>query len=342
MKNQFCAWTAAVALFTTATFVSAQQPSTRVPSAPAPALAAPQAPAQATPQPVTFPPVDPKNFTAPSPTVDEVNAFLKALWGYDQERVWSVSAILTTPAPGVSKVVIFVAEKNQPARQTQTTLFITPDGKHAIAENVISFGPKPYAEARAALQARANGPARGAKDNELLLVEFTDLQCARCREAQDIMDNLLQDFPQARVIVQEFPIPELHPYAFRAAAEGVCVRKAKGDEAFFAYQKALFASQSSLTKAEADTTLAAAVAKSGADAAAAAACAETAEAKNAVDASVKLGTDIGVNDAPVLAINGRLVPLTGLPYEWLKRIIAYQANQDGVQVTLQPSLRTLK
>jgi hypothetical protein len=31
-----------------------------------------------------------------------------------------------------------------------------------------------------------------------------------------------------------------------------------------------------------------------------------------------------------------------VPYEVLKRIVVYRANQDGVPVTLQPSLKTLK
>jgi hypothetical protein len=40
-----------------------------------------------------FPAANPKYFTAASPTVDTVNAFLKALWGYDSNRIWRVEAI---------------------------------------------------------------------------------------------------------------------------------------------------------------------------------------------------------------------------------------------------------
>ena len=342
MKNSKLAWAAGLALLTTAASNIAQTPA---PPQLSPATqeanqaATPQAPAaHANP----FPAVNPKNFTATSPTSDDVNSFLKSIWGYDENRVWSVAAILATPAPGVSKVVVFVADKTQPGKGTQTIFFTTPDGKHAIADNVIDFGPKPFAESRKTLQERANGPARGAKSNDLLLVEFADLQCPHCKEVQAIMDNIVQDFPQARVVFESYPITGLHPYAFRAAAEGECVRKAKGDAAFFTYAQAVFDTQEGLTAERADATLSAAVTKAGGDPAAAVVCAETPAIKDDVNASEKLGTDVGVDQTPMLSVNGHLLPISSIPYETLKKILAYQAGQDGIVVHVQPTLSTLK
>ena len=72
----------------------AQAPSTPVMSpatAEAAQGAAPQAPAASPTAPVNpFPPVNLKNFTAASPTTAEVNAYLKQLWGFDDDRIWSV------------------------------------------------------------------------------------------------------------------------------------------------------------------------------------------------------------------------------------------------------------
>ena len=271
-----------------------------------------------------------------------MNAFLRSLWGYDENRVWSTQAILATPAPGVSKVVVYVAEKTQPERTTQTVFFTMPDGKHAIADNVVSFGAKPFTETRDLLKARADGPARGATGNALELVEFADLQCSHCRDAEKTMEGLAADFPQARIVFQNFPVAQLHPYAFQAAAEGVCVRKVRGDDAFFTYAQAVYDTQEALTKERADATLAAAAAKAGASPAEISACAQTQASKDAVNASIKLGTDVGVTETPMLSVNGRLLPLGSVSYETLKRIIVYQANQDGVPLRLQPSIRTLK
>jgi protein-disulfide isomerase len=335
MYSRIAAWSFAAVMFPLA--VVAQTPAT--PNAPGvpPSIAAPGA----TPAPM-FPPVNPKFFTATTPTVDTVNAFLKQLWGFDENRVWQVAAILKTNAAGVSKVVVFVGDKLQPGKTQQTVFFTTPDGKHAIADNVIDFGAKPFEDTRKVLQERADGPARGAASRELMLVEFSDMQCPHCKDAQPIMDQLVTDFPQARVVFQNFPLVDIHPQAFQAAAWGLCVRKAKGDEAFFKYAQAVFDTQGALTDQDATATLTTAVTKAGGDPNAIAACAKTPAIADAVNASSQLAKDVGVDATPALFINGFPIPVNGVPYEVLKRIVVYRANQDGVPVTLQPSLKTLK
>src|SRR5579862_4024950 len=66
----------------------AQNPAPQTPSAPTPAapssgvLTVPTAPPA---QPIAFPPVDPANFTATTPTKQTVEDFLHAFWGYDSK-----------------------------------------------------------------------------------------------------------------------------------------------------------------------------------------------------------------------------------------------------------------
>jgi protein-disulfide isomerase len=285
-----------------------------------------------------FPPVNPKFFTAATPTVETVNSFLKSLWGYDPNRIWRVEAIQTTQAPGVSKVVVYVVDKTPNAKVAATAFFVTPDGKHAIADSsgVIPFGATPFAEARKTLQDRADGAYRGSSNKDLMLVEFADLQCPHCKEVQATMDKLVQDFPSARVVFQNFPIADLHPYAVRAAAYGYCVAKQKND-AFFAYAADVFDKQAALTPDTGDQTLKDSVTKAGLDSAAIDACAATEETKKAVNSSIKLAQDIGVEQTPMLAINGHLIPLNGVPYETLKSVISFQAVQDGVSTGAMPA-----
>jgi protein-disulfide isomerase len=317
--------------------VMAAQTPAPIPSAPgAGVLVAPKPPAD------PFPAVNPKFFTATTPSVETVNAFLKQLWGFDPNREWQVEAILSTNAPGVAKIVVFVGEKSQPGKTQTTVFFTTPDGKHAIADNVIDFGAKPFEDTRRLLEARADGPARGAAGKELLIVEFSDMQCPHCKDAQPTMDQLVTDFPQARVVFENYPLVDIHPYAFQAAAEGVCVRKEKGDDAFAKYAQAVFDAQEGLTAANANATLDLAVTKAGADPAAAIACAKTPAAIDAVHASMQLGKDLGIDATPMLFVNGQPIPVTNVPYEVLKRIVVYRAGLDGIQVKLQPSLKTLK
>ncbi|WP_255460934.1 DsbA family protein [Edaphobacter albus] len=334
-----------------AQFVSAQAPAQQ--SSPAPAGASQAKPAAKQPlqlqsldpssHPDPFPPVNLKYFTASTPTVETVDSFLKALWGYDPDRIWRVEAIQTTQAPGVSKVVVYVTDKKPNAKVASAAFFVMPDGKHAIADAtaVIPFGATPFADARKTLQERADGAYRGAASKDLLLVEFADLQCPHCAAAQATMDRIVQDFPNARVVFQSFPLTEIHPYAFKAAAYGYCVEKQKNG-AFFPFATEVFAKQTALTSDTGDQTLKDAVTKAGLDPNAIDACAASADTKKEVDASTKLAQDLGVDQTPMLAINGRMLPLTSnVPYETLKTIISYQASQDGVSTGAAPvSLRS--
>lgn len=310
------------------TMVSAQAPS-------APDGTSSQQPLLNAPAPATvadpFPPAEAKNFTATSPTTATVDAFLKQLWGYDGTRIWRVEAIQTTQAPGVSRVIVYVTDKSAGAKVQTSAFFVTPDGKHAIAgDGVVNFGATPFAADRQRLQARADGPARGAAGKELMLVEFADMQCPHCKEVQGTMDQLMKDFPNARVVYQNFPLTEIHPFAFKAAADGVCVAKAK-PEAFWTYLQTVYDTQGGLTAESGDETLKNAVVKAGMDPSVVDLCAATAATKERVNASVKLGEEIGVDQTPMLAVNGHLLPLSAIPYETLKAMVAYQASEDGVK-----------
>jgi protein-disulfide isomerase len=335
-----------VAMAGVGTAAWAQAPAAPVES-PATAEAAqvtePQAPAShvATAPTDPFPPVNLKNFTADSPTTAEVNGFLKAVWGYDDNRIWSVAAIQKTLAPGVARVVVFAADKTHPEKVSRNEFFITPDGKHAIAGGVVDFGVKPFDERRALMQQEANGPAEGAASKDLLLVEFVDLLNGRSKEAQDVVNNLIKDIPQARLVIENLPA-DGSPYALRAAADGVCVRKAKGDAAFFAYTQAVYSKQKGLTAATLQPALDDAVTAAGADAKSVAACAVSPATKADVETSIALAVKAGVDGAPALVVNGRVLPPVDVPYDTLKRIVAYQAEMDGIHVTIQPTLSNLK
>lgn len=302
------------------------------PAAPAPQQV-PGAPgAQGAPQEVQFPPVEQSNFTAAAPTKEEVEAFLKTSWGYDPNRVWEVYGVQKTIAPGVSKVIVLVAEKQNPRQVANLTFFVTPDGKHLISQDsVLDFGPRPYENNYRTLQQRATGPSRGAPGKQFELVEFADFECPHCKEAQSVVDKLLQDFPQAHYVFENFPLVNIHPQAAKAAAYGECVDQQGGNEAFFKYASAIFAGQSELAGQGADQALRNAVTAAGVDPDKVAACAESPAGRSPVEASLRLGHDLNVDETPTLFIDGRAVPMLAVPYAQLKMIVQYQFSLDKAQ-----------
>jgi protein-disulfide isomerase len=304
----------------------------QVPPAQEPSAAAPSAPSPTT-APV-FPAPDPANFTAALPTKETVNAFMQASWGFDESRVWQLQAILKTAAEGVSRVVVLVGDKAGKQKPGQLEFFVFPDGKHIIVvgdDTIIPFGEHPYAESRAMLQQRADGPYRGSASKDLEIVEFADFQCPHCKDAQANMEKLAVDFPKARIVFQNYPLTRIHNQAAKAAAYGVCVTKEGGSNAYFTYASAVYEGQEGLATDDGATlTLNSAVTKAGLEPAKIAACAATPAIVANVEASVKLAQDLNINQTPMLVINGRLVPIGAVPYETIKQIVQYQAKLDGV------------
>ena len=300
-----------------------------------------QSPA-APPAAIKFPEIDPKNFTATTPTRETVDSFLHSVWGLDENRQWRVTAIQPAAVAGFVRVEVFVGDKRQPTRVGNYSFMVTPDGKHAVQGDLAPFGAKPFEDMRTTLEQRADGPSRGAASKDLELVEFADLQCPSCKAAQGTMDDLARDFPQARIVYQNLPLPSVHPFAMQAAEVGNCVRQSKGDAAFFAYAKKVYDAQADLTAEKVDATLRAGVTAAGADPAAVMTCSTQPATRAAVETSMKLASDLGITGTPTLVVNGRALPLGQVPYAALKNVVVYQGKLDGIAVKEQPSLTTLK
>jgi protein-disulfide isomerase len=323
---RFASVAALVALSLSAMAAAAQQ---QAPAAQEPAGTAPSAPAPAT-APV-FPKQDPSFFTATSPTKEAVNSFLQTTWGFDPNRMWQVQAILKTPVDGISKVIILLGDKSGKQKPSALQFFTLADGKHIIAgDDIVPFGDHPFADFRAQLQQRADGPYKGSASKDLEIVEFADFQCPHCKDAQANMEKLAVDFPKARIVFQNYPLVRLHPAALQAAEYGACVTKEGGSNAFFQFASAVFDSQDGLTSADGTTlTLNSAVKTAGLDPAKIADCAKSPAISAQVEASVKLAQDVNITSTPMLVINGRQVSANSA-YETIKQIVNYQARLDGV------------
>jgi protein-disulfide isomerase len=314
--------------------LSAQE---QVPPAPPQGPSPSQTPSAPAPQaPVELPKPDPANFTATSPTKEAVNAFLQDSLGFDENRVWEIEAIQKTSIEGFSKVIVYLGDKSGKTKPQELDFYVLPDGKHLIVvppnDEIQAFGAKPYAQSRAELQQNANGPYRGSAAKDLELVEFADFQCPHCKEAQANMEKLVTDFPKARIVFQNYPLEKIHGQAKRASAYSLCVAKLGGSTAFFQFADAVFQGQEGLNTADGATlTLNSSVTKVGLDLAKVTACAATPETDQEVENSVKLAQKLEVNQTPTLMVNGRQVP-ANIPYDVLKKIIEFQAKQDGVAV----------
>jgi protein-disulfide isomerase len=292
----------------------AQAPRSAGAPAKRPAQKAATAPAKAAAPPAT---------TLPSEAT--VDSFLRHFFGYNPGLSWKVNAIQASDVPGMAEVLITFANGDQPQRMR---MFVSADGEHAIIGDAIPFGADPFADERKLLQRRADGVARGAAKPAALIVEFSDLQCPHCKAAHPIVERLLAEEPQAKLVFQHFPLP-MHDWAEKAARYADCAGQTN-NEAFWKFVGAVFAAQEEITAQNADEKLAAAATASGVDAVATRACAQMPAAAARVQASFALGRDLDVTGTPTVFINGRRVSSIGsLPYEELKAIVDFEIKLAG-------------
>jgi len=257
------------------------------------------------------------------PSEETVNSFLQQTFGYDSTVTWKITAIKPSIAAGLAEVDVVLSNSQG---QSTTTLYVTPDGKHALTGDILPFGAKPYQPAKEALLKGVNGPSRGPDKAPVTIVEFSDLQCPHCKDAQPVIDKLLTEEPNARFVFQNFPLPS-HNWAAKAADYADCVGRSSKD-AFWKFVQGTFDAQSSITEANADEKLTAIADTAGVKGADMATCAAKADTKTRVEQSVALGQSVGVTGTPTVFVNGRRIGnVVGLPPEVLKGLVEFGAKQ---------------
>ena len=255
-------------------------------------------------------------------SVATVESFLRRMFGHDPNTKWRVLDIAPSEVPNVAKVMVLVGDDQRP-----TTLFVTPDGDHAIVGEVIPFGAEPFAATRRKLDREAGGPVRGANNPQVTLVEFSDLQCPHCKAAQPVIEKIMADYPNAKLVFENFPLAN-HKWAAQAAAYGVCMAQ-QSLPTFWNFVQAVYGAQETIPP-EGDPTprLTELARQAGADPVRVDACSKLPATQQQIEKSIDLGRAVGVTGTPTVFINGRKVPsLTDVPYGSLKQLIDFEAQQ---------------
>ena len=295
----------------------AQQPKT------ATKTASPKAPAKAAAPVAESKPAAPAATDVKLPDEATVKAFYERMFGFQPNLSFKVAEIKWSDVPGIAEVT---AIASTPEGQQVAKLFVASDGKHAISGDMIPFGADPFADNRAMLK-QAFGPVRGSAMPEITLVEFADLQCPACKNAQATIEKLMSESPKARLIFQSFPLETLHPWARQAANYLDCMSRTDNQGAL-TFMEAVFSHQAEITKENATEKLNNYARMGKADPDKIAACAVSPATQERVQKSIDLGKQLRVTATPTLFVNGRPIGnLGGLPYETLKALVDFETTQ---------------
>ena len=153
---------------------------------------------------------------------------------------------------------------------------------------------------RVAIDIPDDASGTGPKNAPVTIVEFTDYQCPYCHRAQDVVDQILQQYEgKVRLVHLDFPL-ENHPGAVPAARAARCA----GEQGrFWDFHRSLMTQKGSLDQA--DLTSRAATLKL--DAGDFAECLASDRHLETILEELEQGSDLGVTGTPAYFINGRMV-----------------------------------
>lgn len=193
----------------------------------------------------------------------------------------------------------------------------TPQQTEADLSNILATNPNYNVEAF--LQTE-DDPYWGPKDAEIILVEFSDFQCAFCEQAFPILQKIRQDYKdKVKIIYRDYINLKDHPDALNAAMAAEC---SQDQNFFWPYHDLLFSNQQDLSLAN----LKRLAAISGMDTEKFNACLDSQKYYLEVMNDVEDAAKLNVTGTPTFFINGARV--TGVQtYETFVKIInAIEAN----------------
>ena len=260
---------------------------------------------------------------ARQPSLEELNGFMHHMFGYDANLKWKIDSVKPSEVPGVTEVVVVFGEPPQ----QRTPFYVASDLQHAFVGEIIPFGSDPFAPARNKLVAEGKGAVMGAANAPVEIVEFSDFQCPHCKRAQPILEKLMSESPNARLVFENFPLSQIHKWAERAAGYADCIAR-RNPEHFWKFAKDIYDQQEQINDENAAAKLAAIATSAGEDASATGTCADSPETKARINQQYELGVSVGVNATPTLFVNGRKVErVLDTPYEVLKQMVDFEAQE---------------
>lgn len=76
----------------------------------------------------------------------------------------------------------------------------------------------------------------GSRDADVVIVEYTDLECPFCKQFDGTMKEVVKAYGgKVAWVIRNFPLQQLHPNAPKLALAAECVASLKGNDAYFKF-----------------------------------------------------------------------------------------------------------
>ena len=256
------------------------------------------------------------------PSEATIDAFLKKMFGWNQQLSWKIADIKPSEASGISQATVVFST---PQGQQVTRIYVTPDQKYAFTGELVPFGSDPFSETRLKLK-DVKGPVHGAKDATITIVEFGDLECPACKAAQPNITKLIEEEPKVKLVFANYPLEQIHKWAMLGAKYVDCLGR-DNNEAVWKFIATVYDHQSEINEQNADQMLKGYAKDAGGNPDTVAACVASPDTEKRVRESMALGQSLDVSSTPTFFINGRRVVgfnNAGTPYDAVKSMVDYE------------------
>lgn len=175
------------------------------------------------------------------------------------------------------------------------------------------------------------GASRGPADAPITLVEFSDYECPFCKNAEPIVEQVLERYPtQVRFVYRHFPLESIHRQARAASQAALCA----GDQGkFWDYHRMLFAQSPKLGEAQLKDY----AVQVGLDPAAFAACMAEKRHDDKITGDVAAGDQAGVSGTPAFFVNGLPLTAGARSADEFAKVIDAELERKGVPVPPKPA-----
>jgi protein-disulfide isomerase len=243
--------------------------------------------------------------------------------------------------PSYDKVAVTFSQGER--KQTQEFL-LSKDGKTLVRITKLDISKDPYAAVMSKIDL-AGRPVRGNKDAKVTIVNYDDFQCPYCaRMHQALMQDVLKKYgDRVKIVYKDFPLPELHPWATRAAIDANCLAQQSPD-AYWSFADYAHSNQAQITgqgrpvPEQLQTTDRAAIEaaqKYNIDLALLSSCLK-AQSDKAVTQSVMEARELGVDGTPTLFVNGEKVMASPQELPAILDRALRDAGQPAAQAAAKP------
>lgn len=166
-------------------------------------------------------------------------------------------------------------------------------------------------------------PALGPDDAAVTLVEFSDFECPFCGRFAPTVKRIEENYgDRVRIVYRQFPIPSLHPRAFKAAEASLCAHE---QERFWDFHDVLFQEQDRLTVRE----LKERAGRLDLDQAAFDQCLDSGRFVEQVERDQGEGRAAGVTGTPALFVNGIPIPGGAVDYDVVAAALDAELERVG-------------